>query len=53
MPIDDNDSDHLGCDGLNSDSTGEDSRPVEGMGNPIQGNRIQQGSHIHNGIPLH
>ena len=46
VPIDDNDSDHLGRDGQEGDSTSEDGIPVEGMGNSMQGDRIRS-SDIH------
>ena len=49
MPIDDNDSDHLGRDGQEGDSTSEDGRPDESMGNSMQGNGIRLGSDIHKG----
>jgi hypothetical protein len=52
VPIDDNDSDHLGRDGQEGDSTSEDSRPVEGMGNSMQGNGIRLGNDIHKGSLL-
>ena len=52
MPIDDNDSDHLCRDGQRCDSIGEESTPVDGMVDSVQGNGIRQGSDIHRGIPL-
>jgi len=52
VPIDDNGSDHLGRDGQDSDSTSEDGRPVEGMGNSMQGNEIRLGGGIHKGSLL-
>ena len=53
VPIDDNDSDHLCHDGQRCDSIGEESTPVDGMVDSVQGNGIRQGSDIHRGIPLH
>ncbi len=46
VPTDDNDSGHLCRDDQEGDSTSEDGRPVEGMGNSMQGDGIR-GSDIH------